>query len=174
MPRDLAASLATALLPLALLALTALGAYAARLLARYLRDRRYALAVELVALGAAGVVADIGQHVVSDLKDPAKPGAWNDIAATAVRRHAVTRLRELYPHAVAVTTGAIGDPARVDDLLGTLVEKGVVDAKRGSLSAALVEGVELSMPGDAPRPTAAPPPPDEGTAERPAGARGAL
>lgn len=75
MNRELVASVVTSLLPLALIALTALAARAASVAVRYIHDRRLALAVELAAYGAAGVVADLMQHVVRDLKDPAKPGA---------------------------------------------------------------------------------------------------
>jgi len=129
MNRELVASVVTALLPLALIALTALAARASTVAARYIHDRRLALAVELAAYGAAGVVADLTQHVVRDLKDPTKPGAWNDVAAAAVRLRAVARMRELYPSAVRVLEQAVDDPKRVDDLLATLVERAVVGLK---------------------------------------------
>lgn len=164
MTRDTLASLATALMPLALTLIAALAAWAARAINAHIRDRRVALAVELAAYGAASVVADLAQHVVSDLKDPAKPGAWNEIAATAVRKHAVARVRDLYPSAVRVLEQAAANPARVDDLLGTLVERAVVDLKGRAVPGALLEV----------RSTLAPPPPDEGTPHHPDGARGAL
>ncbi len=129
MNRELVASVVTALLPLALIALTALAARAASIGVRYIHDRRLALAVELAAYGAAGVVADLMQHVVRDLKDPKKQGTWTDVAAAAVRLRAVARVRELYPSAVRVLEQAADDPQRVDDLLATLVERAVVNLK---------------------------------------------
>lgn len=140
MNRELVASVVTALLPLALLALTALAARASTIAVRYIHDRRLALAVELAAYGAAGVVADLMQHVVRDLKDPTRPGAWNDVAAAAVRLRAVARMRELYPSAVRVIEQAADDPKRVDDLLATLVERAVV-------------GLKAHPPGTPPPPT---------------------
>jgi len=148
MNRDLA-SLAAALLPLVLLALAAFAAWAGRLVSRYVRDRRYALAVELVALGAAGVVADLFQHVVADLKDPSKAGTWNAVAAASVKLRAVARLRELYPHAVAVITGVLADPAKVDALFGTFVEKGVVEMKGLATSGAALKELVVNVDGRA-------------------------
>lgn len=173
MTRDLIASAATALLPLALLALTALAAWAARLVGRHIRDRRLALAVELAAYGAAAVVADLAQHVVSDLKNPTKAGRWDEVAATAVKLRAIAQVRALYPSAVRVLAEASADPSRVDELLGTLVERAVVDLKGRAVPAPVL--VEASAPLAEGRPTMTPPPaPDEGTGHRPAGARGAL
>lgn len=151
MNRELVASVVTALLPLALIALTALAARAASVAVRYIHDRRLALAVELAAYGAAGVVADLMQHVVRDLKDPAKPGAWNDVAAAAVRLRAVARMRELYPSAVRVLEQAADDPKRVDDLLATLVERAVVDLKTHPPGPSLPTAVSESGDREAPQ-----------------------
>lgn len=129
--REIFTALATALLPLAFLALAVLVAQGARALGRYIRDRRYAMAVELVALGAAGVVADLMQDVAG-LKDPSKPGAWNDATAAAMKLRAITRLRELYPGAAAVILAVVRDPAKVDDLFAGFVERAVIDAKAGA------------------------------------------
>lgn len=171
MPRDSIASLATALLPLVLAALTWVAARVARAITAHIRDRRLALAVELAAYGAAGVVADLAQHVVGDLKDPTKPGTWTQAAAASIRQRAVERVRDLYPSAVRVIDAAAMDPARADELLGTLVERAVVELKGRSIPGALL--LEASAPPDAGRPTTAPPAPDEGTAHRPDGAQGA-
>lgn len=153
MNRELVASVVTALLPLALIALTAFAARAASVAVRYIHDRRLALAVELAAYGAAGVVADLMQHVVRDLKDPAKPGAWNDVAAAAVRLRAVARMRELYPSAVRVLEQAADDPKRVDDLLATLVERAVVDLKTPPSSPSPLVAVSESGDREAPQVT---------------------
>lgn len=149
MTRDTIASLASALLPLVLLALAAFAAWAGRLVSRYVRDRRYALAVELIALGAAGVVADLFQHVVADLKDPSKAGRWDAVAAAAVKLRAVARLRELYPHAAATITGVLTDPSKVDSLFGTFVEKGVVELKGRATSSAVLNEMVVNVEGRA-------------------------
>ena len=127
--RDLLASSAASLFPALVLAMAALAAWVASLLAKGIRDKRLAAAITLLTYGAAGVVADFAQHVVTDLKDPTKPGKWTSVVGASLRLQAVSLLRDLYPFAVDVITRALRDPAKVDVLLGTLLEKAVVDLK---------------------------------------------
>lgn len=127
MSREMITTLAVAALPLLLAALSALGAWAVAAWSRYIKDRRLALALELAALGAASIVAELAQTLVQDLKDPTKPGSWDQVAKASVRSTAILRLRMLYPQAVAVLTAVLRDPARVDAQLGALVERAVVD-----------------------------------------------
>lgn len=127
MSREMITTIAVAALPLLLAALSALGAWAVAAWARYVKDRRLALALELAALGAASIVAELAQTLVQDLKDPTKPGTWDQVAKASVRSTAILRLRMLYPQAVAVLTAVLRDPARVDAQLGALVERAVVD-----------------------------------------------
>lgn len=129
MSRDLLTLVFTTLFPVFLLGLTALAAWLSALIARHIRDRRYGAAVTLLAYGAAGVAADFAQHVVAELKDPTRPGSWDSVAASAVKREAVTLLRSLYPLAIDFVTQVLRDPTKVDALLGTLVERAVVDLK---------------------------------------------
>lgn len=129
MSRETAITFATVLLPFALAALAALAAWATRGITRLVSDRRVALALEVLANGAAAIVADLAQHVVSDLKDPLKPGTWSGVAAATVRARAVERVKLLYPQAVALAQEALANPERINDLLGTVVEKAVVDLK---------------------------------------------
>lgn len=129
MSRETIASLGAALSPLVLIVLAAVAARLAALGAKHIRDKRFAAAVELAAYGAAGVVADLAQHVVDALKDPSKPGTWDQVAANAVRETAITRVRSLYPGAVQVLTSALQSTTKVDELLGTLVERAVRDLK---------------------------------------------
>lgn len=111
------------------LGLVALAAWVSSLVAKHIRDKRYGAAVTLLAYGAAGVVADLEQHVVVALKDPAKAGKWTEIAAGAVRVRGVELLRKLYPLAVGFITQVLRDPKQVDTLLGTLLERAVLDLK---------------------------------------------
>lgn len=166
MSRDLIVFASTTLLPLLLIALTALAAWVAGLVARHIADKRQAAAVTLLAYGAAGVVADLAQHVVGSLKDPSKPGTWTEVAAAGVKLRATEQLRRLYPFAVDVITRALRDPSKVDDLLGTLLEKAVVDLK-AKAPAQIAAAVTLRPPAiggradEVPldRPTVAPPEP---------------
>ena len=120
--------------PVCLALLAILAARILRVVTQHIRDRRLALAIELAAYGAAAVVADLGQRLVHDLKDPSKPGAWTPNAASSARLQAIARVRELYPAAVKIITDSLGDAGRVDDLLGTLVERAVVEQKKGTFS----------------------------------------
>lgn len=146
MTRETLASLASALLPLALLAIAALAARLTALGAQHIRDKRLAAAVQLAAYGAAGVVADLAQHVVDALKDPTKPGTWDQVAANAARGAAIGRVKQLYPGAVAVITDALKDPGRVEELLGTLVERAVVDLKGRTPKVAVGELLAIDPP----------------------------
>jgi hypothetical protein len=129
MSRDLLSSTAVLLLPLLLAALSALAAWGTTGIARLVGDRRRALALEVLANGAAAIVADLAQHVVADLKDPTKPGSWSSVAGAAVRVRGVERVKALYPQAVALATEALVDPSTIDELLGTLLESAVVELK---------------------------------------------
>ena len=167
MLRDLIVRAAPALLVLLSLGLTALVAWATALVARHIRDKRYGAAVTLLAYGAAGVVADLAQHVVDALKDPGKPGTWTSVAGAAVRLRGIELLRQLYPLAVAFVTQVLRDPAKVDALLGTLLEKAVVDLKAkapaGGAAALALPGESVAELAADPvllaRPTVAPPEP---------------
>ncbi|MDB4931576.1 MAG: hypothetical protein JWM10_4060 [Myxococcaceae bacterium] len=165
MTRDLVATATAALLPVFLLALTALAAGLAALIAQHIRDKRYGAAVTLLAYGAAGVAADFAQRVVVDLKDPARLGTWNHVVAATVRLRAVALLRALYPLAVDFVTHVLRDPAKVDALLGTLLERAVLDLKtRTATPVAIVPRdpetlparVELSPPASEPETATAP------------------
>jgi hypothetical protein len=176
MTRDLVATATAALLPVVLLTLTALAAALAALVARHIRDKRYGAAVTLLAYGAAGVAADLAQHVVAGLKDPTRAGTWDRVAADAVKRRAVALLRSLYPLAITLVTEVLRDPSKVDSLLGTLVERAVVDLKARSAAApvaigardiqALTVQIEPVPPDAAPTPTVEPVAPGSAPAPR--------
>lgn len=131
MTRETAAMLATALQPLLLALITAAAAWAAQAIRKRTQDARIVAAVDTLTRGAEGVVADLAQHVVADLKDPSKPGAWDEVAMQSARATATARLRRLLPHDVAALESSVG-PERAAELLGTLVERAVVASKGGA------------------------------------------
>lgn len=92
------------------------------------KNQQLAHAIDLLASGAQGVVADISQHIVQDLKDPNKPGTWDAVAKESVRNTAILRLKQLYPSAIRELEAA--NPAKVQEVLGTLVEAAVLKYKR--------------------------------------------
>lgn len=139
MNRDTIASGLSLLTPLIFALLSALVASLSKQIAAHLKDRRAALALELAGTGAASVVADLYQHTVADLKNPAKPGKWDEVTAAAVKLRAVALVRQLYPQAVTVLTQSVADPAHVDVILGHLVEHAVVELK------AMTEGPKIDM-----------------------------
>jgi hypothetical protein len=129
MIRDLFLQAAPALLSMLTLGLIALAAWVTALASQHIRDKRYGAAVTLLAYGAAGVAADFAQHIVADLKDPTKPGKWTSVVGASLRIQGIGLLRQLYPFAVSVIERVLRDPAKVDTLLGTLLERAVVDLK---------------------------------------------
>lgn len=152
MTRDLITAASDALPQLIGLALVAWGL---RALSQWLKDRRVALAMELLAVQAASIVADIAQHFVGDLRDPAKPGAWDATAKATARVRAVERLKGSFPAMVALVREALKEPGQIDDVLGGLVEKAVVDLKgKGpTVSAATGSGdVTVNVEAEIPAP----------------------
>lgn len=147
MSRETLTSLAVILLPLLLTALAALAAWGTRAITKLIKDRRVALALEVLANGAAAIVADLAQHVVADLKDPSKPGEWTRVAAATVRVRAVERVKQLYPQAVALAQEALTNPDRLNDLLGTVVERAVVDLKAKAPTPAAASASSAIAPG---------------------------
>lgn len=165
MNRDTIASGLSLLTPLIFALLSALVASLSKQIAAHIKDRRAALALELAGTGAASVVADLYQHTVADLKNPAKPGKWDEVTAAAVRLRAVALVRQLYPQAVTVLTQSVADPAHVDVILGHLVEHAVVELKAMTegpkIDVSMIEHAVGSVSADPPgtRPTSVPPAP---------------
>lgn len=150
MSRESIAAISVVLLPLLLTALTALVAVAVRAINRYTKDRRVALATELLALHAGAIVADISQHVVDALKDPAQAGDWDDIAKRTAKTRAVARLKSAFPHLVALVTESLRHPEQIEEVLGGLVEKGVVDQKAPAKPARMIVASIGATLGDEP------------------------
>jgi hypothetical protein len=118
-------TLLTALLPTLLALLTALAGWVSREAQRYLSRRTYALDREALKATAASVVADLTASIVGAEK---ATDAWTPERQAEVKALAVARVRALEPIAVAnVARGT--DAARVDALLGALVEQAVAAAK---------------------------------------------
>jgi len=126
--RELLALVAQLATPVFLAGLGVFFAWAKRKLDAATDNQRLLGAVDLLSHGAHGIVATLSQSVVRDLKDPNKPGTWNDVARTAVKDTAVLQLKQLYPHAVAEL--ARSNPEKVQELLGTFVEAAVLKYKK--------------------------------------------
>ena len=88
--------------------------------------RTYAAHRDALRVTAEAVVADLAAHVV----EAAKGGdGWTAERQAEVRTLAVMRTKALEPLAVAALSPVLG-AARLDDLVGTLVEQAVARAKR--------------------------------------------
>lgn len=131
MTRETLAALITALQPLLLALITAAAAWGAAAIRRRTTDARYAAAVDTLARGAEAVVADFSQHVVADLRDPSKPGSWDEVTQRALRQRAAARIRALFPDDAAALDRAVGAD-RANEILGTLVERAVLTQKGGA------------------------------------------
>lgn len=131
MSRETVALLVQALQPLLLVIVATAASMAAAWVRRRTQDARVVAAVDTLSRGAEGVVADLSQHLVDDLKDPSKPGTWDQVAQASARATAMARLRRLLPGDVAALESSVG-PERATELLGTLVERAVVASKGGA------------------------------------------
>ena len=131
MTRETASMLLDALQPLLLALIASVAAWGAAQIRKRTQDARIVTAVDALARGAEGVVADLAQHMVDDLKDPSKPGAWDDVAKASARATAVARLRRVLPKEVSALESSAG-PDAATELLGTLVERAVRASKGGA------------------------------------------
>ncbi len=113
--------------PLFLLGLAALVVYLVPLLRRRLKSKLAADALSALLAVAATVVANAEQTVVANLKDPAKPGVWDDSTKLAIKASVLADARALGagPMRDLMATGL--DPERVDVLLSQMVERSVLD-----------------------------------------------
>lgn len=105
----------------------AIAAYLAAVILRRIPDRRLAQALTLVDYLASGVVAEIYQKTVADLKDPTKPGTWNDVAAATAKRTAMEQLRVVGANVISTVVACGMSPASVDGVLSQAIEKAVID-----------------------------------------------
>jgi len=119
-------ALLTALAPILSTALLALVAGVGRELRAALVGRTYAQHRDALRVTADAVVADLAAHVVEATKSDA---AWTAERQAEVRALAVQRTKALEPLAVAALSPVLG-AARLDDLVGALVEQAVARAKR--------------------------------------------
>lgn len=71
------------------------------------------------------VVTELWQTTVAQLKDPSKPGEWNDDAKRSVALAAVARLTSLGAGAIRALATMGMTPAAVDSLLKSLIESEV-------------------------------------------------
>jgi hypothetical protein len=72
------------------------------------------------------VVTELWQTTVAQLKDPTKPGAWDDDAKRSVARGAIARLTSLGAGPIRALSTMGMTPAAVDALLKSLIESEVV------------------------------------------------
>jgi hypothetical protein len=151
--RDLIISSLNIVLPILL---PVLAVWLANVILKRIPDKRVAHALELIDFSAETVVAEMYQRVVADLKDPSKPGTWNETAAASVKAAAVTALKAHVPEAVALLTSCGRNPANIETILGAAVEKAVVDLKTAMpLSITAQELVPPSTPPAPPSDTPA-------------------
>jgi hypothetical protein len=116
------------LVPVLSTVLVALAGWVAAQVRVYLARRTIAADRESLRLTAAAVVADLAAHVVEDAKGGGGDG-WTAERQAEVRSAAVARVKALEPLAVAALLPALG-AARLDELVGVLVEQAVARAKR--------------------------------------------
>ena len=126
--REVLAFAAQVATPVLLAGLGLFFAWAKRKLDAATDNQKLLGAVDLLSHGAQGIVANLSQSVVQDLKDPNKAGSWDTVAKTAVKDAAILHLKQLYPHAVAEL--AKSNPEKVQEMLGTFVEAAVLNYKK--------------------------------------------
>lgn len=152
------AALLLHLVPLLLLGLAALVAWLSPMIARYVRDKRFALALVTLADTTVKVVGAVAQTVVRDLKDPSKPGTWDERAARAARQEAIAQVRILLPDVISTLKATGRSNADIDHLISTHVEATVLalkDRARDTIvfEAGDVGGGEDEDETDDPKPT---------------------
>jgi hypothetical protein len=116
-----------ALAPLVPAALGLIVASLTPVLHRHITDRRVAGLMEILANVVAIGVANAYQTVVSDLKNPARPGCWDERAAASVKASVIQDVKQLLPRVVsALAAAGVKD---IDALLSRLVEQSVLELR---------------------------------------------
>jgi hypothetical protein len=123
--------------PLLLLLITAGATWLGRQIAARAKNRRAAEALQLLTATVAAGVANAEKTTVAALKDPNQPGTWTDTAKREVKRMVVDAAKQLAPTAIASLVATGLDPARLDALLGQLVEQSVLALQRATAPAPL-------------------------------------
>lgn len=157
------------------LALLAAGAaWLMRTINARVKNRTASEALQLVTATVAAGVASAYQTTVADLKDETKPGVWTAAAGQSLKRQVVDTAKRLAPEALARLAATGLDPARLEVLLGQLVEQEVLKLKATAPVALTAARLDTVTP-EAPAPTAAPAPSPApaGPAASPAVAAGA-
>ena len=147
MAREIIAQIMSYLVPVLV---PAIAAYLAAMILRRVPDRRVASALTLIDYHAASIVAAIYQRTVADLKDPTKPGEWNDLTAVAAKAAAMEQLRSV-GSSLASTLIACGmTPDKVESILSASIEKAVVDLNnRVDPPQTRIASTVVSLPPDA-------------------------
>lgn len=172
--RTFVAAALTLLQGVVLALLAAGGAWLMRTINARVKNRTASEALQLVTATVAAGVASAYQTTVADLKDETKPGTWTAAIGQSLKRQVVDNAKRLAPEAVARLAATGLDPARLEVLLGQLVEQEVLRLK-ATAPVALTAAVLDTVTPAAPVPTAAPAPSPApaGPAASPAAAAGA-
>jgi hypothetical protein len=78
---------------------------------------------------ALATVMSLQQTVVNPLKDPEKPGEWNENAASEIKSRAIGKIRDLAGSSIEQLQNHGWTPQMVEELIGKLVESHVLKIK---------------------------------------------
>jgi len=152
--RTFVAAALTLLQGVVLALLAAGGAWLMRTINARVKNRTASEALQLVTATVAAGVASAYQTTVADLKDETKPGTWTAAIGQSLKRQVVDNAKRLAPEAVARLAATGLDPARLEVLLGQLVEQEVLKLKATAPVALTAARLDTVTP-EAPAPTAA-------------------
>jgi xanthosine utilization system XapX-like protein len=111
------------------------------LLARWLGAKASAQALELAGAVVRTLVANAEQTLVRDLKDPNTPGTWSSVAAAAVKASVLRDVHAGHAYVVAALRNAGVDGTAINEVLGQLAERAVLELKQHRPEAIAVANV---------------------------------
>lgn len=128
--KDFSAQAFIVLQPLLLALLSALVVWASTAIRKHVHNKLAASAFEAIVSTAATVVASASQTVVEDLKNPERPGTWDDNQAALVKAHVMRDLKQLAAKPIEELKSLRSlDAESVQKLLDRLVESQVGQLK---------------------------------------------
>lgn len=118
--------------------------FLARIISSWLKTRMSSEAYRQLSDVALACVMSLQQTTVNSLKDPSKPGEWNDDAAQDIKSRAASKIRDLAGASIDELHRQGWSPQKVEDLISKLIEAHVLKAKTFSQTRAANTSEETS------------------------------
>ncbi len=127
--REFASQALSLMLPFLLTLISLAIAFATNWLRTHFKISAQNAAVDAIREAATTAVSAIAQQLVTDLKDPSKPGTWGSVAAATAKDSAIKAVHSLGAQALDRLKSSNWTDAQRAELVESLVERAVLEVK---------------------------------------------